>query len=278
MTDLNPRYFRISPKFWSDPVVEGWDDDTRLLALYILTCPQRSTEGLFSFKKKYALADLGWVSERLEQPFKQLLADGFIEYDEKAHVLLIVKALKQQSPENPNQAKHAVRKLLELPPTPLTSTFRTLAEQFAERLVEQLPEGFGKGYGKPQALTQAQSQALTPPPSRGGGVDNSKPKPKPDINRIALELVHEFDHPEDLTEPIRELERRLAVGEDFTSPVQWVRKRALTGKAEREKREAAEARGRTEMIECVDCNRMFRGKPGEDERCAGCAEIKAVTA
>lgn len=175
MHSQTPRYFRVSPKFWTDPEVEKWDDQAKLLALYLLTCPQRTTEGLFPFRKAYALADLGWDSERFREAFEELLANRFIEYDDDARVILIVNALRYQAPENENQAKNAVKRLLNLPATPLTCTFRTLCERFSERLLEQLPEGFGKGMPNPpetsssnsSSITQAQSQTRAPSPSRG---------------------------------------------------------------------------------------------------------------
>lgn len=143
-------YWRVSPKFWSDPKVLGWDDDTKFLAVYILTCPHRTAEGLFRLPKRYILADLEWSQERLAKPFRQLLADGFIEYDAANSVCLIAKALKYQSPQNLNQVKAAIRHLDNLPPSPLQSQFKQLAERFSERLLERLPEGFGD----PLALTQ----------------------------------------------------------------------------------------------------------------------------
>ena len=150
---MAPAYFRVSPKFWAD--TEGWTDDARLLALYVLTCEHRSTEGLFRLPTRYIAADLAWSKQRLEQPFADLLTEGFIEYDHERSLMLIVNAMKYQSPQNPNQVVHALRKLESVPvDSPLTSTFKLLAERFCQRLAEQLPEGFGK------------PPAPTPPPSR----------------------------------------------------------------------------------------------------------------
>lgn len=156
------RYYRVSPKFWSDPEVLRWSDDARLLALYLLTCEHRTTEGLFLLKKKYVEADLGWSTERFTKGFGELLEAGFIEYDDEAQVCLIVNALRYQAPQNENQAKNAVKRLAELPPTPLTSTFKRLAEQFSERLAEQLPEGFGEWYGNPQYSSSTSSSTSKP--------------------------------------------------------------------------------------------------------------------
>lgn len=151
------KYHRVSSRFWADEKTMRWDDDTRLLALYLLTCPHRTTEGLFRLPKPYIAADLGWSMERLEKPFAKLLADGFIQYDETVSVMLLPNALKYNPPENTNQAIRAARAVAELPETPLLREFQRLAEQYSERLAKQL----AKLLGNPQTQTQAQTQAQT---------------------------------------------------------------------------------------------------------------------
>lgn len=158
-----PRYYRVSPKFWASAERNGWDGDTRLLALYLLTCPHRTTEGIFRLPRKYVQADLEWSRERFDERLRQLMADGFCDYDDDAQVVLIMGAMKYQACANPNMANAAAKRLAELPETRLTSTFKRLAERFDERLAERLPEGFGE----PQALAQA--QAPSPGESRPGG-------------------------------------------------------------------------------------------------------------
>lgn len=161
--DTGRRYWRVSPKFWAS--TQGWSDDAKIVALYLLTGPHRTTEGLFRLPKAYAAADLGWSPQRLAKPFGELLSEGFIEYDDRASVCLIMKALDYQAPENPNQVTAALRKLADLPENALTSTFKGLAERYCEPLAQALPEGFGEPIGEPQALTQAPSLALTQAPS-----------------------------------------------------------------------------------------------------------------
>jgi hypothetical protein len=156
------RYHRVSPKFWSDPTVLGWDDDTRLLALYLLTCEHRTTEGLFRLPRQYVLADLEWLPERLSEPFQRLIDDGFIEYDDDARVMLIVKALAYQAPSNPNGVKSALKTVASLPPSRLYSRFYSLAEQYSERLHEALPEPLDEPFDEP--LGDPLALALAPAP------------------------------------------------------------------------------------------------------------------
>jgi hypothetical protein len=148
------QYWRVSPRIW---LHHDWDEDTKLLALYILTCDHRTTEGLFRLPKPYICADLQWLPERLGKPFSKLLANGFIEYDETAQVVLIVKALKWQRPDNPNQQTAAIKALEELPETRLWERFLTVAEEYAKGFAQALRQAFPQGYGN--------SPAPSPPPS-----------------------------------------------------------------------------------------------------------------
>jgi hypothetical protein len=165
MMSADVRYYRVAPKFWSRAEQRGWDDDTKLLALYLLTCPHRTTEGLYRLPLKYAQADLEWSPQRLGERLQRLTDDGFCDYDHDAGVVLILGALKYQACANPNMAQAAVKRLAELPETRLRATFQRLVERFDQQLRKLLPEGFGE----PQALALALPQAPSPGESRPDG-------------------------------------------------------------------------------------------------------------
>ncbi len=148
-------YWRVKPDLWAHARRNKWDEDTRTLALYLLTCPHRTTEGLFWLPKPYMWADLAWDPARLDRSFDRLVTEDFIAYDDAAEVLLIVKAMKYQRPDNENQQKAAVKALLALPQNRLWPRFlsvtREHAEPFADYLEQALPKGFGEAL--PQTLT-----------------------------------------------------------------------------------------------------------------------------
>lgn len=159
-------YWRVSPKIW---LHNSWDDRVKLLALYILTCPHRTTEGLFRLPKQYICADLGWDMEALAKPFARLIQDGFIEYDEENQVMFICKALKYQRPDNPNQQQAAINKLSQLPPTPLWPKFlaaaQAYAEPFAQALHKAFPQAMAKDIGHSLTLAPTPTPAPAPAPS-----------------------------------------------------------------------------------------------------------------
>lgn len=182
MTDT---YYRISPAFWHDPCVEAWADDSRMLALYLLTCPQRTTEGLFKFRKAYALSDLGWNADKFDAAFEALVIDDFIDWDEETQTLLIVSALKWQSPQNGNQVIHAVKKLSNLQESRLTRRFKGLCERFAERLHKGLPEGFGEPLPEPndEPLEEGLPKGIPDPHSPSHAPAQSPPPPLGEVSK-----------------------------------------------------------------------------------------------
>lgn len=131
---------------WSDILNEPWSDDMLLVAIYLLTCRQRRTEGLYRWTLGFGAPDMSnehrkWSEKRFHKAFDALRDAGFIEYDEKAHVLLVVNALKRHK-LNPKQITGVVNAATQLPATPLLDRFIALAEQFNEALHKALIERF----------------------------------------------------------------------------------------------------------------------------------------
>src|SRR5438128_2861858 len=111
-------HYRVSPRYWSGDR-SAWSDREKLLGLYLLTCPHRTTEGLYYLPKGYIGTDLGWTPRQIDEALATLLAVGFVKYDEAAQVVLLPKALKRQRPTTVKQIAGAVRQLELVPDTGL---------------------------------------------------------------------------------------------------------------------------------------------------------------
>jgi hypothetical protein len=126
-------YSRVWASIWMEP----WADDTRTVALYLLTGPHRRSEGIYRLPLGYATEDLKWPIRRFRAGFDELLACDFIEYDPDAQIVLVVKALKRHS-FNGNQHKGIAKALAELPPTPLLKRFVSLCQAYNPAVLEAL--------------------------------------------------------------------------------------------------------------------------------------------
>jgi len=129
----------------------------KLAALYVMTCSHRTLEGIFKLPPQYACADLHWTMKTWTRACTVLQESGFLKWDSRTNVLLIVNALRYQAPENPNQAEAALRRISDLPDTPLLQEFcdlafdncyrkgaTTAAQLFGKQLHEQLDQRLGK--------------------------------------------------------------------------------------------------------------------------------------
>lgn len=205
-----PPYYRVSPSIWTEP----WAEETRTLALYLLTCQHRSTEGLFRLPVPYIQVDLGWPARRIETHLKKLEEAGFLL--RSGDVILIKKALKHQAPVNPNQVKHALSAIETVPATVLDKEFLALAERFSQRLAQSLPERFPERFGKPPALAPA--LAPTPPPEGGdgGGIDAA-------AEELSALFVGEGFETSDIEQLLRRIKTRRALGDPVRDPESWMR-------------------------------------------------------
>lgn len=167
-------YWRVSSKVWAHARTYHWTQDVLDMALYLITNPHRSTEGFFRLPPAYMTADLGWAIDRVTSALNALIDEGFCDFDADTDLMLVVKSLKYQRPDNAKQQTHAVRKLTLLPQSRLWRRFLESAVEYAPTFAKSLtiafPKAFDEAFGKGSAkgygislnsssLTQSQAQA-----------------------------------------------------------------------------------------------------------------------
>lgn len=77
--------------------------------MYLLTCPHGTIAGVFRLPDGYACEDLQWSTERVQEAFVELFANGFANRCETTKWVWVVKHLDWNPPENPNQRKSAAK-------------------------------------------------------------------------------------------------------------------------------------------------------------------------
>lgn len=137
MADLTS--YPVNPLYWKSAKRKGWDEATKSLGVYLLSCHHRNLEGLYFLPREYMAADHGWTLDELERPFSVLLTDGFVMYDDDAEVILLPNALAYHTPKSENHIKGAMNALQLVPNTPkLWPYFLLAARRYAPRFFEQL--------------------------------------------------------------------------------------------------------------------------------------------
>lgn len=139
------KYQPVSPKFWQDPKVRRWPDHQKLLGAYLLTCPHRTSEGLFWLPHGYVAQDLGWSIERVSEGYSGLQEAGFCAYDDTSETVLLLKALKYQAPAGEKQVAGAINRLADVPATPLFALLRDAAAKYAPAFCKALDDALERG-------------------------------------------------------------------------------------------------------------------------------------
>lgn len=154
-------YTRVESRFWQDEKMRNVSDDARYLMLYLLTSPHRNILGLYFLPFPYACFDLGWDEKRFKKALEELLNTGGIAYDTISHMVLVKNYLKHNPLENPNQVKHAIEKLNELPGTHLFRSLLTIVEQFDKPFIQPLIERLEERLGQPVTVTVTVTESVT---------------------------------------------------------------------------------------------------------------------
>lgn len=74
-------YGLVYSKFWTNPEMQGLDDTTKLLALYLLSGPHTNSIGCYRIPTGYAAEDLNKTSGSLAEAFQKLHDMTFIRRD-----------------------------------------------------------------------------------------------------------------------------------------------------------------------------------------------------
>ncbi|HEY9147086.1 MAG TPA: hypothetical protein VIN36_10410 [Thiobacillus sp.] len=108
-------YGKVHTSFWSSDTLRGLDDDAKMLALYLMTCPHGNMAGVFRVPLAYAVDDMRWDSERLRNGFKNLSDAGWLYRCDRTGWVWVVKWLKWNRPDNPNQWKSVAKLVAQVP-------------------------------------------------------------------------------------------------------------------------------------------------------------------
>ena len=169
------RYHTVYSRLWSSRDFRSWTEDGRLLALYLLTCPARTTEGLFRLPIPLAAYDLGWQQDRTGQALAELETAGFIAIDRDTDLVWLVNAVKWNAPRGPKQIKGAVNALSDVPSSPLRVPYldrcRSVSPELADAISTDLKwqpypiEGVSEGLPNPSDCSSSFSFSNTTPPT-----------------------------------------------------------------------------------------------------------------
>ncbi len=117
-------YGSVCTSFWIDSKIQSLSNESKLLAVYLLTGPHTNMLGCFRLPVGYIAEDLRWDNKVVLSSLTELTKADFITYDNDLSWVLIHNFLKSNPIENPNQGKSIVKLVDKIPKA--SSVFKPL--------------------------------------------------------------------------------------------------------------------------------------------------------
>ncbi len=184
-------FHMVSSDFWQD--TEDWSSDERSMAIYLLTCPHRTKEGLFRLLPAYVSAELRFERERALETFDALAARGWVKYDRAGKVMFLCKSLRWFPPKGPKSIAGACSAVAELRGTVLFGDFAEAAREWAPELFAAIVD---RGWmplpqsGMPHPATPDAPSAVGYPEAPSGIRDGASESGGPEENRSDPEQIN----------------------------------------------------------------------------------------
>lgn len=185
-------YSKVERFLWRDPRFREISEDAQKLWLYLLSCPNSTTcPGLFLATQMVIIDDLCWVDtadddyasdipvalQRLTDAIATLVNLGWMQYDTRARIVYIPRALRHNMPESPNVVRSWATALSSMPTCDLRDQWIRMAQETLENcghasLLHTMQDVISKasirqtGSQEP-CLTEAKSLALRKPRALG---------------------------------------------------------------------------------------------------------------
>ena len=84
----------VHTKFWADHKVEPLSKGDKLLFLYLLTNPYRTSSGLYPITRNRAAQDCSMTVEEVDSALEELAGAGLTLYDDETSTVLVLNAVK----------------------------------------------------------------------------------------------------------------------------------------------------------------------------------------
>lgn len=108
-------YRKVYKRFWRSPTVRKMCNDEMLLYLYLITGPHSNALGYYELPLEYICADLDWSLVRVKKNMGGMVKAGKAIWDGDARCVMIPDFIRHEQIRNPNQAKHCIALLEDLP-------------------------------------------------------------------------------------------------------------------------------------------------------------------
>ena len=188
-------YGSIHVSFWGNNQIQALSDQSKVLAIYLLTCPHSNMLGCFRLPDGYITEDLRWDIQTVKKAFHELADIDFLTRDEQTGWLVIHDFLKWNPIQNSRQGI-GIHKLFEGVPTHST-VFKPLVKgllKYGDRLEKPFRNRLETLQTFPETLSD---DCLTDKDQNQDQEQNQKKifmSSEPDVDLLSSENIN-FDKP-----------------------------------------------------------------------------------
>ena len=159
-------YRKIDVRIWNDAKFQSLPDGGKLAFLMLLTHPMMTALGAMRGTPDGLAAELGTDPKAFREAFRDILAKGMAEHDEKACLIALPNFLKYNSPESPNVVRGWAKVPDFLPECPL----KTLVIQRAVAFAKGMSKAFAEAIPEDLPLSESREQRTEILPNQGGNL------------------------------------------------------------------------------------------------------------
>lgn len=112
---MTKSFGKIESRFWTSPDIAGLSDQSKLLALYLLTCSHGDMLGIFRLPPGYIMSDLNWSKETVSKQIRNLESNGFLTVSKQLDFICINHFQRFNPPANRNMFLARIKAFESLP-------------------------------------------------------------------------------------------------------------------------------------------------------------------
>lgn len=260
----------VTPQIWSTRAFRRLSCECKVVYFYILTCPERVSEGLFSVAPESLAAMTALDPTRIPAALRELQEVGLITWDVDNELVLDRNALLTSPVPAPKPGKKAdgralgfAKRFVRLPPSRITEEFLELADRDSPYLVQVIAETRAEIRGGASPAGEDQGPLMATPTYPLGAQAETPATPGPDQHGPQRGGMRREEVSSE--GPLR-VEASASTGS--TSSTSPRRQSEATGF---EANVSALALSRNTVC-CETCSTVFYGNPANSRQCGFCSD------
>lgn len=260
----------VTPQIWSTKEFRRLSCEGKIVYFYILTCPERVSEGLFNVAPESVAAMTALELTSISAALEELQEVGLVGWDADSELVLDRNALLTSPVPAPKPGKKPdgraigfAKRFLRLPPSPITEEFLDLAELRSPYLLHVIDEARADILGGKPVAGEAPGSLPATPKYPSGNHDETSTAPWPD--------PHAPQRGEKRREEMSrgEVSGGEACASTGSSPASSARRGSAANGHDSGRSLIAPSR---EIVRCETCGNEFHGNPGGTRRCGYCID------